>query len=131
MYLAVLLKVEVKALQEANWVKKQRERKRKKRIVQGGSLTIQEGEDIIQSTIIEAQIQQEVGGLEVKQRRCSLCNNFRHNARIYARYQESTINQKRQLFIVLGVIIQIIVWFWCSAGRLAYIGDSLMKYVTY
>ena len=44
---AVLLKAEVKALQEANRVKKQRERKRKKRIVQGGSLTIQEGEDIV------------------------------------------------------------------------------------
>ena len=54
--------------------------------MQGGSLTVQEGEDIVQSTVIEAQIRQDVGGLEVKQRRCSLCNNFGYNARTCARH---------------------------------------------
>lgn len=47
---ATLLKVEVKALQEANQVKKRRERKRKKYILQGGSLTVKEGEEIVRST---------------------------------------------------------------------------------
>jgi hypothetical protein len=40
MHSAVLLKAEVKALQEVNGLKKRRDRKRKKRILQGGSLTI-------------------------------------------------------------------------------------------
>jgi hypothetical protein len=40
MHLAVLLKAKVKALQEANQIKKRRERKRKRRIMQGGSLTV-------------------------------------------------------------------------------------------
>jgi hypothetical protein len=47
---AILLKAEVKALQEANQAKKRRERKRKRRIYQGGSLTVEEGEEIIRST---------------------------------------------------------------------------------
>jgi hypothetical protein len=40
MHSAVLLKAEVKALQVANEQKKRRERKRKRRIMQGGSLSI-------------------------------------------------------------------------------------------
>ena len=47
---ATLLKAEVKGLQEANALKKRRERKRKRRIYQGGSLTVQEGKELIQST---------------------------------------------------------------------------------
>ena len=47
MHSAVLLKAEVKALQEANEQKKRRERKRKRRIMQGGSLSVREGEDIL------------------------------------------------------------------------------------
>jgi hypothetical protein len=46
MHSTVLLKVEVKALQ-ANEQKNRRERKRKRRIIQGGSLSVQEGEDIL------------------------------------------------------------------------------------
>ena len=42
---AVLLKAEVKALQETNQAKERRKWKQKKHIAQGGSLTIQEGED--------------------------------------------------------------------------------------
>jgi hypothetical protein len=47
MHSAILLKAEVKALQAANEQKKRRERKRKRCIMQGGSLSIQEGEDIL------------------------------------------------------------------------------------
>jgi hypothetical protein len=60
MHSAVLLKAEVKALQMANEQKKRRERKRKRRIMQGGSLSIQEGEDIVQSAKVEAQVHTEV-----------------------------------------------------------------------
>jgi hypothetical protein len=89
---AALMKAEFKALQERNEVKKRRERKRKRRIFQGGSLTIGEGEEIVQST----QTQQEEGDntiqrprLEVKQRRCGLCNQVGHNARTYDAPQDS------------------------------------------
>jgi hypothetical protein len=89
---ATLLKAEVKALQKANQVKKRRERKRKRRIAQGGSLSIRTGEEILEDAEVEAQIQQEgqrftirPNGLKAKQRRCGLCNEFGHNARTCAR----------------------------------------------
>lgn len=50
------MKAEMKALQVANQVKKRRERKRKRRIAQGGSLTIHMGEDILDNEAIEAQL---------------------------------------------------------------------------
>jgi hypothetical protein len=56
MHSAILLKVEVKALQAANEQKKRRERKCKRRIMQGGSLSVQEGEDILQTTKVDAQV---------------------------------------------------------------------------
>jgi hypothetical protein len=84
MYLAVLLKAEVKALQEANQAKKRRARKRKVGILHGGSLTIQEGEELVR----EAGIGQEEGGKaeeaqgqKGQRRRCGLCNQVGHNAR--------------------------------------------------
>lgn len=89
---ATLLKAEVKALQEANQVKRRRERKRKKRILQGGSLTIEEGEELVQSTQTQLKGVDEViqpQGLEGRRRRCGLCNKVGHNARTCERYQES------------------------------------------
>lgn len=91
---ATLLKAEVKALQEANQVKKRRERKRKRRIYQGGSLTVEEGEELVRNT----QTQQEESSdtvqrqrLEGKRRRCGLCNQVGHNARTCERSQDSII----------------------------------------
>jgi hypothetical protein len=84
MHSAILLKAEVKALQEANQAKKHRARKRKVRIQNGGSLTIQEGEELVREAGIG---QEEGGGVEEAQgqkgqrRRCRLCNQVRHNAR--------------------------------------------------
>jgi hypothetical protein len=84
---AILLKAEVKALQEANQVKKRRERKRKRRIYQGGSLTIEEGEELVRSTQTRQEEQEEGSNtlqpqrLEAKRRRCGLCNKVGHNAR--------------------------------------------------
>jgi hypothetical protein len=89
---AALMRAEIKALQEANQVKKKRERKQKRRIHQGGSLTVKEGEEIVQST----QTQQEEGGdtvrrqrSEAKRRRCGLCNHVGHNARTCEAPQDS------------------------------------------
>jgi hypothetical protein len=77
MHSAVQLKAEVKALQAANEQKKRRERKRKRCIMQGGSLSIQEGEDILQTAEVDAQICMEVAsessqqvGSKGRQKRC-------------------------------------------------------------
>ena len=89
---ATLLKAEVKALQEANQAKKRRERKHKRRIYQGGSLIVEEGEELVRST----QTQQEEASdtvrgqrLEGKRRRCGLCNQVGHNARTCEAPQDS------------------------------------------
>jgi DDE superfamily endonuclease len=96
MHSAVLLKAEVKALQVANEQKKRRERRRKRRIMQGGSLSVREGEDILQTAEVDAQIRTEVAskatqqeGSKGRQRRCGLCGNTGHNARTCERHQES------------------------------------------
>ena len=93
---AVLLKAEVKALQAANEQKKRRERKRKRRIMQGGSLSVREGEDILQTAEVDAQLHTEVAsessrqvGSTGRQRRCGVCGNIGHNARTCKRRQES------------------------------------------
>jgi hypothetical protein len=92
MHSAILLKAEVKALQEANQAKKRRARKRKVRIQHRGSLTIQEGEELVR----EAGIGQEEGGgakeaqgQKGQRRRCGLCNQVGHNARTCEKDQES------------------------------------------
>jgi hypothetical protein len=54
MHSAILLKVEVKALQAANEQKKRRERKHKRHIMQGGSLSVRDVEDILQSAKVNA-----------------------------------------------------------------------------
>jgi hypothetical protein len=96
-YSAILLKAEVKALQKANQIKKKRERKKKKYILQSGSLTVEEGKKIVQST----QTQKEdvdratqAQGLEGQQWHCSLCNQVGHNTRICKQYQDA-INIER------------------------------------
>jgi hypothetical protein len=98
MHSAVLLKAEVKALQVANEQKKRRERKRKRHIMQGGSLSIRDGEDILQSAEVDAQIRTEVAsettqqvGSTGRQKRCGTCSNMGHNARTCKRRQESII----------------------------------------
>ena len=89
-----LLKAEVKALQEANALKKRRANKRKRRIHLGGSLTVEEGQEIVQST----QTQKEEGGDTVRAkhvkgqpRRCSLCKEVGHNARTCKEVLDSII----------------------------------------
>jgi hypothetical protein len=60
MHSAVLLKAEVKALQAANEQKKRRERKCKRHIMQCGSLSVRDAEDILHSAEVDAQIRTEV-----------------------------------------------------------------------
>jgi hypothetical protein len=91
MHTAVLLKAEVKELQVANAMKKQRQRKRKKRIQEAGVLTVQEGQDIIQNAAVEEQIRMEIRRPQGAQRRCGRCKGVGHNARTCTRHQESNV----------------------------------------
>ena len=64
--------------------KKRRERKRKRRVLQGGSLIIEEGEELIRNTQTQQEECSDPGKrqrLEGKRRRCGLCNRVGHNAR--------------------------------------------------
>ena len=60
MHSAVLLKAEVQALQKANQTANRCKKRQKKRVQQGGCLTIQEGQDILTQSAVEQQINQEM-----------------------------------------------------------------------
>jgi hypothetical protein len=88
---AALFKAEIKILQDANQAKKRRARKQKKRIQHNGSLTVEEGENIVRNAEIEAQIRQEIAGGGGSQRRCGSCNGIGHNSRTCLRRQQSFV----------------------------------------
>jgi hypothetical protein len=89
MHTAVLLREEVKELQAANAMKKQRQKRCKKHIQEAGVLTVQEGQDIIQNAVVEEQIRLETKGLQGAQCRCEKCGGAGHNAHTCVRCQES------------------------------------------
>ena len=87
----VLLSARVKELEAANAVKHRRQRKRKKRLHQGGVLTAKEGRDLAFQAEVEAQIRAEAAGAKGKQRRCRLCGQSGHNARTCTRHQKVNV----------------------------------------
>src|SRR5450432_4230250 len=92
MHSAILLKDKVKALQEANQAKERRARKRKVHIQNGGSLTIQEGEELVREAgigLVEGSSTKETQSQKGQRRRCRLCNQVGHNARTCKMVQES------------------------------------------
>jgi hypothetical protein len=89
MHTAVLLRQEVKELQAANAMKKQRQKRRKKRIQEAGVLTVREGQDIIQNAAVEEQIRMEIQKPQGAKRRCRKCGGAGHNVRTCIKHQES------------------------------------------
>jgi len=84
MHSAFLLKAEDKALQR-QMNRNEEGKEAQRRIMQGGSLSVCEGEDILQSAEVDSQIQTEVAsetarqvGSKGRQRRCGLCGNIGH-----------------------------------------------------
>jgi len=85
---ATLLKAETTALRQANEAISQR-RKRKRRLIQeGGSLTIQAGQDLLDETAVNTQLLQEQrerkrkrGPNEVSIQCCRNCRGTGHNSR--------------------------------------------------
>ena len=88
MYRMALLQAEVAELQEANTIISKRRRAKKTRIRQGGSLNVQEAEDLQDQKDVELQVRQETrengSGLrrgQARQRCCGVCGKPGHNAR--------------------------------------------------
>ena len=83
-----LLEGELTSLQRANDALSKRRRAKRTRIKQGGPLSLQEGQSIIDQRDSEQQMRQEMrksGGqrkrVETKPRRCGRCGNIGHNMR--------------------------------------------------
>ena len=64
--------------------------------MQGGSLSIRDAEDILQSAEVEAQVRTEVAsessrqvGSKGRQKRCGLCGIMGHNSRTCERHEDS------------------------------------------
>ena len=84
----VLLREEAKDLRAANEVLSKRRRAKKTQLQLGGSLSIQEAEDLVAEREVGKQIQEETRcgsrrteGVEQRARRCGICSNTGHNAR--------------------------------------------------
>ena len=88
MHSMTLLQSENAELREANRVLSKRRRAKKTRIRQGGTLTIQDVQDLETQKDVDQQLQQEESGLagrmnrtERRKRRCGNCGQPNHNAR--------------------------------------------------
>jgi DDE superfamily endonuclease len=88
MHEVALLRAEVSSLRKANEGLSKRRRAKKKRVRLGGSLTVQEAEDLLDQKATDEQIMQETqldgsqaGRTRTKTRCCGVCGNPGHNAR--------------------------------------------------
>jgi hypothetical protein len=88
MHKMALMQAEIRDLRAANEALSKRRRAKKKRLRQGGSLTIQDGQDLQAQKDVEVQIREErqVGSgrkprTETRVRRCGRCGEPGHNAR--------------------------------------------------
>ncbi|KAK4118012.1 hypothetical protein N657DRAFT_584388, partial [Parathielavia appendiculata] len=79
---------ENQSLRAANEALSKRRRAKKKRLRQGGSLTVQDGQDLQAQRDVEVQIREETQagsgrkpGSETRTRRCGRCGKPGHNAR--------------------------------------------------
>ena len=97
MYEVALFRAEVSALRKANEGLSKRRRAKKTRVRLGGSLTVQEAQDLLDQTAVGEQIMQEnrqsgggAGGSRTKIRCCGVCGKPGHNARTCKEAAESS-----------------------------------------
>ena len=88
MHSVALLKDRVETLERANQALSKRRRAKRTRIHQGGSLTVQDGQDLLDQKSINRQVHQEMRqnrgpgrGAPGRERRCGTCGKTGHNAR--------------------------------------------------
>ena len=88
MHTVALLKDRVTSLEQANQTLSRRRRARRVRVQQGGSLTLQEGQDLQDQRDVEQQVKDEIHRssgrkkrVETRERRCGMCGKTGHNTR--------------------------------------------------
>lgn len=88
MHQVALLRAEVQSLREANHILSKRRRAKRTRVRKGGSLTLQEGQGLVEHNTVQRQGQQGEGEnrestarLQAKDRHCRRCGNTGHNIR--------------------------------------------------
>jgi len=108
-YEVALLRTEVSALRKANKKLSKRRRAKKIRIRLGGSLTIQEAQDLLDQKAMGKQLVQEtrqngggVGGSRTKIRCCGVCGKPGHNARTCKEAAESSNSSVSDSVIVIS-----------------------------
>jgi hypothetical protein len=90
-----LLKDRVETLEKANHALSKRRRAKRTRIHQGGSLTVQDAQDVLDQRSADEQVQQEMRhhggpgrGAPGRERRCGACGKTGHNARTCQKDEE-------------------------------------------
>ena len=88
MHEVALLRAEVKTLREANSSLAKRRRANKTRVREGGTLSIGEGQDLLDQKDLDRQLGDETRAsssrarrAQPRERRCGTCGNTGHNAR--------------------------------------------------
>jgi hypothetical protein len=107
MHRVALLEAEVSSLRKANEGLSKRRRAKKTRVRLGGSLTIQDAEDLLDQKAADEQILQEnrqsgsrVGAARTKARCCGVCGKPGHNARTCQEAGESSDSSISSVIVV-------------------------------
>ena len=109
MHEVALLRTEVSALRKANEGLSRRRRAKKTRVRLGGSLTVQEAQDLLDQKAVGEQLAQETrqsgggaGGSRTKIRCCGVCGKPGHNARTCKEAAESSDSSVSDSVIVIS-----------------------------
>ena len=109
MYEVALLRVEVSSLRKANKGLSKRRRAKKTRVRLGGSLTVQDAQDLLDQRAVSEQVAQETrqnggsaGGSRTKIRCCGVCGKPGHNARTCKEAAESSDSSVSDSVIVIS-----------------------------
>ena len=109
MHEVALLRTEVSTLRKANKGLNKRRRAKKTRVRLGGSLTIQEAQDLLDQKAVGEQLAQETrqnrggaGGSHTKIRCCGVCGKPGHNARTCKEAAESSNSSVSDSVIIIS-----------------------------
>jgi hypothetical protein len=107
MHQVALLRAENSSLHKANEALSKRRRAKKTRVRLGGSLTVQDAEDLLDQKAVDEQVMQEnrqgggrAGGARTKARCCGVCGKPGHNARTCQEAVESSDSATSDVIIV-------------------------------
>jgi len=108
MHQVALLRDRVASLEEANQILSKRRRAKKTRVRQGGSMTLQHGQDLLAQKGVQKQAGQERDGDRggtssgpAQQRRCRRCGNTGHNVRTCRMDTDTSREDEFHLFSAL------------------------------